>query len=61
MVAGLDIILYIFFLQRLPMFSINFIDYSMYIYFIIFLSHGAVLCVYVGVYFYLKKFFMNVF
>ena len=33
MVAGLDIILYIFFLQRLPMFFINFIDYSMYIYY----------------------------
>ena len=43
-VAGLDIILYIYFLQRLPMFFINFIGI-----FIIFLSHGAVLYVYVCV------------
>ena len=34
MVAGLDIILYIYyFLQRLPKFFINFIDYSRYIYY----------------------------
>ena len=44
-----NIIIYIFFLQRLPMFYINFIDYSRYINFITFLSHGAVLCVYVCV------------
>ena len=53
MVAGL---VYIFSTKSTYVF-INFIDYSRYIY--TFLSHGAVLCVYVCVQLY--KMFMNVF